>query len=98
MKEQEHVHHVVVVAPTGRTVAYLVRETTETISIEAQIHPSIQHAHGPLVLATLVSAILPNGKAKFRAFQLMREIEAAFDGISMEMANVPTDGGDELPF
>jgi hypothetical protein len=98
MKEQAHVHHVVVITPSGRSINYVVRETKEEISIEAQGHDSVQLAHGPLVLATLVSAVLPAGPAKLRAFQLMREIEAGFDRISLEMANVPDISGDELPF
>lgn len=89
---------VIAVLPGDVTVTAVVRDAIEEQDVALHQPSNIPYSAYPLVLAQVLSAILPNGVAKFHAWKCLNAIQADLEGIHDQMANVPAVSEDELPF
>ena len=87
-----------VVLPGGHVAVYVVQQTDEQTEISAAIEGGLPPAAPILLLAQLLSSVLPEGLAGFHAWKAYSALRANFEEINHKMANVPTLGEDELPF
>jgi len=84
--------------PGNVFVTLVVSETESEISVDHQVPEGIPPAASALLLAQLLSAILPAGHAGFHAWRAYSAIRSEFQEINHQMANVPAISEDELPF
>lgn len=76
----------------------VVEQAEEEIRIDHQVPEGIPPAVTAILLAQVLSAILPAGHAGFHAWRAYSAIRADFESINHQMANVPAISEDELPF
>lgn len=79
-------------------IAVVVEQTDEEVRTDHQVPDGIPPAVTPLLLAQVLSALLPPGLAGFHAWKCYSALRSDFQAINHQMANVPAISEDELPF
>lgn len=89
---------VTVVIPGGHVTVYVVSDRSDETQISCALEAGIQPASALLLLAQILSSVLPEGLAGFHAWKAYSALRANFEDINYKMANVPAISEDELPF
>jgi hypothetical protein len=79
-------------------ITVVVQQADEEVRIDHQIPVGVPPAATAILLAQVLSSILPAGQAGFHAWRAYSAIRADFEAINDQMANVPAVSEDELPF
>lgn len=79
-------------------ITVVVEQTDEEVRIDHQVPEGIPPAVTALLLAQVLSSILPAGLAGFHAWRAYSAIRSEFQDVNHQMANVPAVSEDELPF
>lgn len=79
-------------------VTFVVEQTDEEVRIDHQVPEGIPPAASALLLAQVLSAILPAGHTGFHAWKTYSVLRQEFEYVNRQMANVPAISEDELPF
>lgn len=87
-----------VVVPGGHVTVYVVSDGQDETQISCAIEAGIPPAASLLLLAQILSSVLPEGLAGFHAWKAYSALRANFEDINYKMANVPAIDEDELPF
>jgi hypothetical protein len=79
-------------------ITVVVEQSDEEVRIDHQVPQGIPPAVTAILLAQVLSSILPAGLAGFHAWRAYSAVRADFQAINDQMANVPAVSEDELPF
>lgn len=79
-------------------ITVVVEQTDEEVRIDHQVPEGIPPAVTAILLAQVLSSILPAGHAGFHAWRAYSAVRTDFEAINDQMANVPAVSEDELPF
>jgi hypothetical protein len=89
---------VIVELPGDVFVNYLVQQDDEEVFINTQVPEGVPVGAPALLLAQILSSVLPAGLASFHAWKAYSVLRSDFQAINDQMANVPAISEDELPF
>jgi hypothetical protein len=79
-------------------ITVVVEQTDEEVRIDHQVPEGIPPAVTAILLAQVLSSILPPGLAGFHAWKAYSAVRTDFEAVNGQMANVPAISEDELPF
>jgi len=79
-------------------ITVVVEQSEEEVRIDHQVPEGIPPAVTAILLAQVLSSVLPAGLASFHAWKCYNAVRSDFEAVNRQMANVPAISEDELPF
>lgn len=98
MQNDVFISTVVVVLPGTNVVTYVVQQSEVGTEIAVHADAGLPPAAAALLLLQLCGSVVPPGYAAFHIWKAENALKANFTEINDQMANVPANDEDELPF